>query len=443
MSIPPKTQVHETQVHKTQVWGAPPSLRRLRQACGLRCGLIMPPQRTPKSRADLPGYYSWAVPADPAYGWMSGCGALAVADHDAEAGAIAETLERYCAGIARFPVLAADELPPGSRRLDHETFALYTPEQQVAPGFPWPREAFRQSLYAEVFSLRDNEPAWAPQELVGMGSRRGAPAFPSTSSGLAAHTDTWLALLRAVQELLERDALTITWLNSLGGRQFDLPAALHEPVAARGGEVYAFDLTQRWNPHPVAAVCGSLPSRGRPRIALGAACRETLGLACEKAFQEWLQGVEFAGQLAYGDEQANRAFGDAPASFEEHALYYSLHPERWPQVPLLRHRRFVERETAAAVAPIPPDAPRPEDVLKPLLDHLGQEGVELFYRDLTTADVRDAGLGVMRVLSPQLSLLHGDERYPFLGGRARDVLWRYPDLASRSNGLNPYPHPLG
>jgi ribosomal protein S12 methylthiotransferase accessory factor len=415
---------------------APLSLYRLRQTSSVRCGLMLPPGNVPTGHADIRGYYNWGVPPDPSNSWLPACGALAATNHDAEAGAIGETLERYCAGIARFPVFSADALPSDARRLSHDAFALYSAEQKASLGFLWPAEACCKGLYAQVFSLSTNETVWVPQELVGMGTREGPPTVPSTSSGLAAHTDGWLALLRAVQEILERDALTVTWLNSLGGRQFDLLETYQNQVADKGGEVLAFDLTQYWNPHPVVAVCGNIPLRGRPRFALGAACRETLELACEKAFQEWLQGVLFAGFHVYGEDRNTNA-SDIPGSFEEHAAYYSLHPENWPKVPLLRYRRPAEPHRTAA--------PQTDTstILEALVAHLRQEDIELFYRELTTVDVRSTGLRVMRALSPQLSLLHGDERYPFLGGRTRDVGWRYPDLVASNNAMNPYPHPLG
>jgi len=57
--------------------------------------------------------------------------------------------------------------------------------------------------------------------------------------------------------------------------------------------------------------------------------------------------------------------------------------------------------------------------------------------------VAAAGLRVMRVLSPALSGLHADERAPFLGGRCRDVAWRYPGVPHGGAFPNPFPHPLG
>ena len=70
------------------------------------------------------------------------------------------------------------------------------------------------------------------------------------------------------------------------------------------------------------------------------------------------------------------------------------------------------------------------------------ENIRLFYKNISTSDVEDVGVTVIRVLSPDLSLLHGDENEMFLGGKTKDITWRYKNL--KSNGFpNHYPHPLG
>lgn len=83
--------------------------------------------------------------------------------------------------------------------------------------------------------------------------------------------------------------------------------------------------------------------------------------------------------------------------------------------------------------------------LRQLVGQLAAAGIHTYYRDLTPVDVREAGLTVVRVLSPDLSHLHGDERMPFLGGRLADVSWRYPELLRQPDlpFPNPFPHPLG
>ena len=274
---------------------------------------------------------------------------------------------------------------------------------------------------------------WVPHELVGLRGEGGL----TTSSGLAAATTSLRALLRAVQELVERDALMITWLHAIPGRQVALPEPYAGDVAALGGSVTCIDATPAWSPHPVALVAGSLPLRGRARISLGAACRGTWEAAVEKAFLEWAQGVFFVGE--YLAQHPGLRF-DSPAdvdTFDAHAVYYSTAPREWARVALLHG------ETVAPPRRPPPPATTAGELAQ-LVEQLHAAGVRLLYRDLTTVDLRQVGLHAVRALSPDLTPIFCHPRHPFLGGRTADVAWRYPWAAGmRLRFPNPMPHPLG
>lgn len=406
-------------------------------ACGARHGIVPPWQRVPTLLADLPATANVFVGGARDRDEFAVAGGFGRSLADASSAAIAEALERYCAHMARYEVRRGAQLSEPS--LDAAEFSLFSEEQRCAPGFPFPRVPRGEARYARVYSLADNRPLWVPEELVGLGSRSEAPALPSTSSGLAAARDASAALLRGLEELLERDALTVTWLAGLGGRELALPEVELEQVRARGGEVVALELTQAWNPHPVVVVMGQLPARGLRRYSMGAACRRSRAEALDKAFLEWLQGVSFAGHWLRENPGARLDRPEDVRTFDQHGAYYTLHPERWPDLPLWTQRR--------AASPSPPSAPTeapPAQALCELQRALAAAGVRLLYRDLTLPDVRDVGLSVVRVLSPDLALLHGDERLPFLGGRTRDVAWRYPDVAPPDVAFpNRHPHPLG
>ena len=409
----------------------------LRQACGFRHGIVPPVDEVAAAFADLDGVYNACIFGDTGSTKESTAGGFARTRDGALSAAIAESLERYAASMARLPLKKGADLAP-AQRLDASAFALYAGEQQRVPGFAWPVVDPARAWYAPVYALDDNREVWVPEELVGLGSYHPPATVPSTSTGLAAHPDPLMALLRGAEELLERDAFTVTWLSSLGGRTLALPPSYGAPVAARGGEVYAFELTQAWNPHAVVAVAGFLPQRGLRRYSLGCACCADHAQALEKAYLEWLQGTVFAGY--YRNEHPTLRF-DHPSEvrdFQQHGVYYTLRPDEWARVPLV-HKRTPPRSLPVAGASSPPAAQ-----LASLRRALGKAGVRLFYRDLTLPDVADAGLKVVRVLSPELSLLHGDEQAPFLGGRTRDVRWRYPEIDPREVAFpNPLPHPLG
>lgn len=413
-------------------------------AADVRTGICLPWHRAAAVAWEVPGMVHVAVPAEPVNAWQGVSGAVAWGDPlQASEAAVAEALERYAAARVALPVRRRVDVPE-HELWQEDRFALYSAEQRAQAGFPWPMAVSDDDGFSPVFRLHDNQRVWVPQELVGLGVRSGRARMPSTSSGLAAQKDTagtgpWRALLRATQEVLERDALAVTWLNGLGGREIGLPERFSRVVADLGAEVCALDLTQAWNPHPVVAVMGRHQAQGQARHAFGIACRATLDEAIDKAWLEWAQSLRFADHLSrHGSVPAEPA---ALRRFDEHAAYYTCHPQGWSQLPLLRHRD-------AAVDPIGRSRPRQVPLsdlaaLQELVAHLWGQGIELAYRELTTPDVAQAGLRVVRVLSPQLSLLHADERAPFLGGRTGDWRWRYPHAVAHHPLSNPWPHPLG
>ena len=428
----------------------PASRASMMAAADARTGICLPWHRAGAVAWEVPGMVHVAVPAEPVNTWQGVSGAVAWGDPaQASEAAVAEALERYAAARIALPVRRRADVP-AHELWSEDRFALYSAEQRAQPGFLWPMPQSDDDGFSPVFRLSDNQQVWVPQELVGLGVRAGRARMPSTSSGLAAQKDTagegpWRALLRATQEVLERDALAVTWLNGLGGREIDLPERFARVVAQLGAEVFALDLTQAWNPHPVVAVMGRHHAEGQARHAFGIACRATLDEAMDKAWLEWAQSLRFADHLA--------RHGTVPAEpaelrrFDEHAAYYTCHPQGWAQLPLLRHR-----------TPHTPPAPHPSvhgcpsthaspvpdvEALQSLVESLAAQGIELAYRELTTPDVAQAGLRVVRVLSPQLSLLHADERSPFLGGRTGDWRWRYPHAQAHHPLSNPWPHPLG
>jgi ribosomal protein S12 methylthiotransferase accessory factor len=409
-----------------------PKAELIRRAANFRHGIVLPPQSVKRTLAEPRGFMNIAIPEHSDEPWKTASGGIGRTALDAELAAIGEALERYAASVFPLPLRGREEL---ARRtvLELAEFSLYSDAQRLSPNFPYHDLYDDEVAYTNAYSLVDNEEVWVPAMLVGLASS----ASVTTSSGLAAAASKQEALLRALQELIERDALMVTWLHGVPGRRVALPHTYSEPVAELGGHAVCVDATPDYSPHPVALVCGQLPLRGRPRYSLGAACRETWETAVEKAYLEWLQGVVFAGYyLAY---HPDTRFDDASQvmTFDDHAVYYTVHPDAWARLPLLAG------ETRPPPAP-EPVACRTAEIVAGLVAALAGCGISLYYRDLTTRDLRQLGVAVVRALSPALAPLTCDQRWPFLGGTVRDVAARYSwgvclDLCFP----NPFPHPLG
>jgi ribosomal protein S12 methylthiotransferase accessory factor len=402
----------------------------MEKACNFRCGITLPFQKVPNKFCDIDGVYNYAVPDDTAQRWQTASGGFSDDENAAIMAAIGESLERYCGAVCEFELKKYSELGSGNI-VPFSEFALFSDEQYANPDFAWQKPNINKTYFGNVYSIYDNSEYYIPQELIGLGSRKEEPLMPSTSTGIAAHTNKYSAILSAVCEVLERDALVTYWLNSLGGREIPLDNEYTEEVRRKGGEVFCFDLTQDWNPFPVIAVCGHLLSRNKKRISLGAACRADYKSAIKKAYHEWIQGCIFAGYFDDFHPDLLLNENSSVNSFDIHAVYYTKKPHEWHETPLLKHRK-----------PYKPKAESSNQTLEFLLKSLKRENIRFYYKDITTADVRETGLTVVRVVSPNLSLLHGDENMLFLGGRTGDVCWRYKNL-EQGEFPNKYPHPLG
>jgi ribosomal protein S12 methylthiotransferase accessory factor len=408
------------------------------RAASLRSGLVLPCQALPSTACEIDGYFHASVGADPAYPWQTTSGGVAHSPAVAASVAAAEALERYAAAVCNFEVRPLAQVPPEEAILPLDEFAQFSPAQQAQAGYPWPR--VHSGLMGRAYALDDDTPAWVPQEMLGLGPKQGEAFLASVSTGLAAQTNAVSALWSGLFEVLERDALAVTWLNALVPPELEPPAEAQQQVQARHGKLRAFDLTQSWNPFPVIAVAGTMPRNGRLRHAFGVACRATAAQAFDKAWREWMQGIVFADYLAERHPPL-----EVPTTFEQHAVYYSQHPEQWDKVPLWATHR--PAKALSTLAPHPSlglqDLPAGTR-LRRAAGWLRERGVRLYYRDLTTCDVAQAGLHVVRVLSPDMSQIHGDDRWPYLGGRVRDVDWRYAGVPRAAQPFpNPFPHPLG
>jgi ribosomal protein S12 methylthiotransferase accessory factor len=391
------------------------------RAVGWRQGVVAEVREVPRSLADVP-VEGWAAVAEPfAHGGTSGGASRDTGQ--AKIAALAEALERHAA--ARFP-LGSGNAPDDAECWRLDEFTLYSAAQQAAPDFPY-HAGYSKPQYTKAWTLPGNTEVFVPAGLVGLRNTFGLPA---TSSGLAAESSTTRALLRATQELVERDALTITWLHSLAPPRIPLPTEFSRPVEELGGRIDAFDITPAYSPHPVIAVSGTLPLGGRPRATLGLACRAETAEALEKAWLEWTQGTVFLEVWLAEHPGTVLRPGDV-TDFDRHAAYYTSRPADWETLP------WQAGELAEAPAP----ATRAD--LAGLVDALHQADIRLAYRDLTTPELTAVGLRAVRVLSPDLTPLHADHRWPHLGGSTPDLARRFPAAQRAGPFPNPFPHPLG
>ncbi|MCU1350047.1 MAG: hypothetical protein JWO56_3077 [Acidobacteria bacterium] len=369
---------------------------------------------------------------DPAVGSGKGLTKL-----DAMIGATGEAIERYSASRYRkqdlhlAPTNAMSEDFVDPRRL-----CLYTDAQYAEPGFPYSKFDEKHPIHwARGRWFGSNEPVWVPAlpTFFNFEACKHESFCQVSSNGLAAGADEDDAAVRALFELIERDAFMLTWLCQLPARRIVLDETLEPGIrevvrtlAQRGAEVelYLLDGTDLDVP---AVMCLALGDSKRwPAVSVALSCHLDPRVAVKKAILE--QG--HVGPYLTRKIAETTKLPQTPAevlTLDDHAAYY-FSPEKLPVFDFIRRS---EKEPVALR-----DLPVIDDVsIAAVAARLDQAGVKVAVVDVTSPDLRGSPFRVARAIGLDVQPIHFGERFRRLMSLR---------LLKHSGGrpLNPHPHPL-
>jgi thiazole/oxazole-forming peptide maturase SagD family component len=289
-------------------------------------------------------------------------------------------------------------------------WVLFHPQQYELDDFPF--EPLLGSTGCRWVCFRDvlnGEPQWVPEEFGYLLPRPGCGHrfCPATSTGLAAGTAGQPVVLRALQEVIERDALLGAWWGVYPVEEFDQAAAWSIAESfrlTRPNLRWRFYRIQSPFSHHVTMVTVEGEDREGYCHSIGSACRESRRSSWIKATLEAVQGRFYVRHLR--QQRADGVLRRPLETFADHAVYYSLNRDELDRT-ILGHTRPVSREITY-----------PEENL-PALCTLISESYPVLVRNLTPPMLAEQGLDwrVVKVVVPGLQPLHGDERFAHLGGR--------------------------
>jgi ribosomal protein S12 methylthiotransferase accessory factor len=391
--------------------------------------------------------------------------------------ACGEAVERYCGNAVPEHLVRgshASLTAGGARAVDPEELALYSPAQHAAPGFPFrPFTRHDEVLWAPGVDLHDGGPVLVPASLAWLdfvhGSRaREVPRHSLAYSGIAAGSDRRMAVGNALEELRERDAAAIWWASGASTRALDdggrVTGALGwaEDDAAPAVRVRLLEVPSESPAPVVAAFLEEEHDDGSRMVAFGSACRSTPERAATKALVEALGLLQLTRQLVDPASEVWRAV--RAGGIEEHVFLPYRADRRYlddvgpgyarlTDLPAVAQLHLDPRMNGAHLDRLRPAASVPLDALPridaadPLdvhLEALSREGLRAVAVDLTTPDVRLAGLEVVRVVVPGL-VGNGPPAYPLRGSdRYLDVPRRLglDRIPASADDLVPDPIPL-
>jgi ribosomal protein S12 methylthiotransferase accessory factor len=402
---------------------------------------------------------------------MAGKGAT---EASAKAAAVGEAVERYCAAHwgpteNRFTA-TLDEVDRPC--LTPDDCVLYSAEQYRRKEWPYPPWNPSQPItwvHGHALRVHPTAPPESPPTTPSReeGNRyAGEPvALPAgavylsatvprtedvfaqmTSNGLAAGVGLGPALLGGLCELMERDALMISWMNRLPGVEIDLPrsgglsAAIHRHYASLGVRVRCFALPTDL---PVTAVIalGFDDTADHPATVAAAGCHPSPTIAVEKAVLELCQARPAERARFRDHPPAGRLneYRDV-VNLDDHSAFAAMPQQRG---------EFAFLWSTGTTSTVGELEDRSESTVDATLatctEGLDQLGHRTAFVDLTTPDIRPTGYRVVRVIAAGLQPIHfgyGRER---LGG---DRLYTLPsrlglaDQRVSTSDLNPCPHPM-
>jgi ribosomal protein S12 methylthiotransferase accessory factor len=347
---------------------------------------------------------------------------------DAARAAIGEALERYCATLPPPPerLIVATRAALDQPAIGPEAFGLYHPAQYADGSVPYaPVNDATVLHWVEGRSLTHDRPVIVPASLVYL---LPLDAFwPPNSNGLAAGRTWHEAALRALCEVIERDAFLFTWLTTRPAPLLNLTdtgdavARIARHYAEHSVTITAHDLTTTTGVPVVMARAHD--ERGQPPVDLiGLGCDLDPCRAVERAVLEVAQG-----RRARWDELATVGAPQSVRIPSDHARWYALadHSAAFA---------FLGAQPGPLPAPVGKAGDGADVLLAAVVALLARAGHEAIIADLTTPDIRAAGMSVVRALVTGLLPIH------FGAGQERLGSTRLADFAIAD--LHRAPHPL-
>ena len=372
-------------------------------------------------------------------------------ESEAIGSAIGEAVERYCASHVNQQALRhANWQEVASSAISPAECVLYSPHQYARKEFPFAE--WKEATEIDWFSARElpseNE-VLAPALLIYMGYR--AKNFEgyicqSTSNGLAAGPDLHTAIRNGLYELIERDGFLICWMNRLSMPEVDFS---QKPGLARnirthyerfGVETRIFNLTTDL-PIYVMMALSLNPSGQGPAAMVGLGCHSDPSVAVIKALLEICQ-IRPSCARKYVEEppqQRLRSYEDV-RTLDDHSAFFMM-PERLNELSFLLQNGCTQQLE---------DLPNhslgsAREDLHTCVAALNNAGCRVIYADLTTPDLVDFKIRVVRTIATGLQPIHFGHGQERLGGlRLYEVPRRlgYTSDNTTEASLNPCPHPL-
>ncbi len=357
--------------------------------------------------------------------------------------AVMEGAERYASmayHLDEFVVASGNEL--GSAAIDLDTIPRCSDRELADPKCPYVRaDKAKPIRWAKGWSLVDRRERYVPAVMSHLYFRP-APEenfWQMISTGVAAHVTLEAALVSAICEVIERDSIALTWLARLPLPRIDLPMTppvdLANNIDRLSRSLIRHDCFDATTDVGIPTVYAVQTMDHHPFLSQYVNCATEFDAA--RAYAKTIREAAPA-RTVFEDGYDHAAEVEDFASLHDGAAYLGKPEHRHEFDFLLRspHRR--------ALGDIGVAAPEGNaERLKFLVERLGGMGMDIIALDVTTRELRELGIWVVRAVIPGLMPMTSTQSGRFLG---HPRLYDYPKAAGfgalREEDVNPAPQPF-
>jgi ribosomal protein S12 methylthiotransferase accessory factor len=379
-------------------------------------------------------------------------GGASVNKKTALAKSVGECIERYCAAIYDLTALNFSSYKEADFPCVHPSeFALFSKEQYESPSFPWkPFTEETQVRWVIGYDLINETPCGVPACMVYIPYQfsiklKDTPIVQPISTGLACHSTPCDAMISAICEVIERDAFTILWQRSLSPPiiEYDsLPEKVQDLVhrfTVTGSTVSLFDITLDHKVPTILSVqTNNIPTR--PALTVATSCSPSPTEAAVKSLEELAHTYHYMVKMNQLERSGNNILTtEQVINQESHMRYWCDHRHINQADFLFNGNRRISFDNITRIS-----GDSREEMLSTIIKKIENVGNRVIVCDLTTPDVRELGLTVVRALIPGFNPLLMGHNNRALGGTR---LWTVPEKIGYSRISsdrvdNPIPHPF-
>lgn len=350
--------------------------------------------------------------------------------------AIGEAIERYSAARFRrsdFKYASIGELE--GDYVDPDKLVLYSKKQYGTPNFPFsPWRAKQKIHWVKGRWLGLQKPVWVPAlvSYFNFSTPHEEQFSQVSSNGLAAGQDNDDAAIRATYELIERDAMMLTWYAQLPCQRLSLDSqyqgkmrVMIDSLGARGCqlELYLLDV----GIHVPTVVCLSLGDGiTTPAVSVALATHGDIQVAMRKALLEQGHVMPYLCHLMSTGHGRPRQVHEVQ-TLEDHAAYY-FPSDKVAAFDFMRQPAALAMDANLWPHPVVDGA---DDLRRRLL----AANVDVAIVDVTAPDVALSPFRVARAVGVNMQPIHFGEQFKRVDNpRLRKLL--------KGRAVNSNPHPI-